>query len=401
MKREYIFAGAGGFAVLLVLVVWLVMRGGGSSGYTMADAEEAFASTDYVRTAEILSELAEENNLLAQYRLGMMYLDGRGVEADADRAAQYLARAYASEYAPAGEALAGIYVDRAENADSVEAGVEWYQRAADVGSMEAMTVLGSYYLSGTGVEADPERAIELLAGPAEAGDVRAQSNLGYAYLTGTGVPQSDADAFRWYLAASQTGLVRAQPILGMLYESGRGTERNVPEATRWYLNALSAGAPGVDARLGALIANGEVPVQDEFDAVAWVGAAARGGHAPAAAWLEGQAEAGNADALAMLGEFYIAGQVLPQNASRGLDYQTRAAEAGSAGAQLAMAQRYATGDGVEQDYVQAHIWSNLAAAAGEAGAAEQRDAVARLLSPEQLEQAQQMATEWLEQAGND
>ena len=90
MKREYVFAGAGGVAVLLVVVVWLVLRSGsGGSDYTMADAEEAFARTDYAGTAEILAELAEEDgNLLAQYRLGMMYLEGRGVEVDVDRAAE-------------------------------------------------------------------------------------------------------------------------------------------------------------------------------------------------------------------------------------------------------------------------------------------------------------------------
>ena len=49
---------------------------------TMAQAESAYADTDYPRVVTLLTELGEAGVPLAQYRLGMMYKNGIGVEAD-------------------------------------------------------------------------------------------------------------------------------------------------------------------------------------------------------------------------------------------------------------------------------------------------------------------------------
>ena len=52
------------------------------------------------------------------------------------------------------------------------------------------------------------------------------------------------------------------------------------------------------------------------------------------------------------------------------------------------------GHGVPQDYVSAHMWLNLAAAQGEEKAAERRDYVAALMTPEQIAEAQRLARKW-------
>ena len=46
------------------------------------------------------------------------------------------------------------------------------------------------------------------------------------------------------------------------------------------------------------------------------------------------------------------------------------------------------------DYVQAHKWVNLAAAAGDAEAAKSRDVFAKLMTAEQVAEAQRLAREW-------
>ena len=48
----------------------------------MAAAEEAYGLNRYGEVFEIMQELAEDGMPLAQYRLGMMYANGLGVEVD-------------------------------------------------------------------------------------------------------------------------------------------------------------------------------------------------------------------------------------------------------------------------------------------------------------------------------
>ena len=55
---------------------------------------------------------------------------------------------------------------------------------------------------------------------------------------------------------------------------------------------------------------------------------------------------------------------------------------------------YANGQGVPQDYTQAHKWYNLAAAQGEVNGAKNRDLVAKLMTPQQIERAQELARNW-------
>ena len=55
---------------------------------------------------------------------------------------------------------------------------------------------------------------------------------------------------------------------------------------------------------------------------------------------------------------------------------------------------YYLGNGVPQDYVQAHKWFNLSAENGMNEAAESRDALAKHMTPAQIDEAQKLAREW-------
>ena len=77
-----------------------------------------------------------------------------------------------------------------------------------------------------------------------------------------------------------------------------------------------------------------------------------------------------------------------------LKWYRMAAEQGHAGAQNNLGVMYDKGEGVTQDYVQAHIWYNLAAAQGEETARENRDLIAKKMTPAQVAEAQRLAREW-------
>jgi len=72
------------------------------------------------------------------------------------------------------------------------------------------------------------------------------------------------------------------------------------------------------------------------------------------------------------------------------------ASAGDASAQNNLGRMYDNGQGVVQDYISAHMWFNIAAASGGKKAKENRDIVAKRMTPDQIAEAQKLAREWME-----
>jgi TPR repeat protein len=71
-----------------------------------------------------------------------------------------------------------------------------------------------------------------------------------------------------------------------------------------------------------------------------------------------------------------------------------AAEQGDADAQYIVGVMYHNGEGVPQDYIVAHMWWNLSATKGNELARQNRDVVARDMTPDQIAEAQRLAREW-------
>jgi TPR repeat protein len=134
-------------------------------------------------------------------------------------------------------------------------------------------------------------------------------------------------------------------------------------------------------------------------------AAQRGDYAKALTLLLPLAEQGDNRARVALGDMYMHWGDL-QDEAEAVKWYRLAAEQGNAVAQFDVGTIYATGIGepeVPRDYVQGHLWLDLAAAQGDAAglSAEQRklvvknrDLVAKLMTPDQLAEAQRLAREW-------
>jgi len=115
-------------------------------------------------------------------------------------------------------------------------------------------------------------------------------------------------------------------------------------------------------------------------------------------WYRLAADQGNAFAQSNLGLMYSNGRGVPQDDTEAAKWYRLAAEQGSGNAQNSLGVSYTIGRGVPQDYVEAYKWANLAAsrATGDTQKryAESRDAVAKLMTPAQLAEAQTLAREW-------
>jgi hypothetical protein len=117
-------------------------------------------------------------------------------------------------------------------------------------------------------------------------------------------------------------------------------------------------------------------------------------YAAAAKWYRRAAEQGNAGAQYNLGVMYYQGRGVPQDDAAAAKWYRLAAEQDYASAQRNLGVMYYNGQGVPQDYIQAHIWFNLAASEGDDKSREVRDLVAKIMTPDQIAEAQRLAREW-------
>jgi uncharacterized protein len=70
------------------------------------------------------------------------------------------------------------------------------------------------------------------------------------------------------------------------------------------------------------------------------------------------------------------------------------AESGVVVAQYYLGMMHANGQGITGDYVLAHMWYNLSALQGHEGARSQINLLEKRMSPQQIEQAQEMVSDW-------
>ncbi len=141
----------------------------------------------------------------AQYLLGLLYLEGQGVEHDAAKA------------------------------------LGWFERAGDNGFLEAQYRAGSMLTWGEGVESDPEKGSQWLIQAAEQEHPLAQAELGRFYETGSGATADPSRAATWYDKAARQGVLEARSALAELYLHGRGVERDYSQAYIWASLAVIGG----------------------------------------------------------------------------------------------------------------------------------------------------------------
>jgi len=122
-----------------------------------------------------------------------------------------------------------------------------------------------------------------------------------------------------------------------------------------------------------------------------------GKYTEAAEKFKSLAELGDASAQFNLGVLYHQGQGVAQDDKQAVEWWTKAADQGHTDAMDNLGLRYAKGEGVAQDWVQAYKWFSIAGMRKNVSAASNAQVAASKMKPEQVEQAQNQAKEWLVQ----
>jgi TPR repeat protein len=142
-------------AIMLVAVAMPVTAGPLEDGLT------AYREHDYATALALWRPLADKGNPAAQYQLGTLYAEGKGV------------------------------------AQSDATAVQWFQRAADQGDAASQYNLAVSFAEGLGVPKDDASAAKWFRRAADQGMPYAQLNLGFLYATRRGVTPDDVEAVKW------------------------------------------------------------------------------------------------------------------------------------------------------------------------------------------------------------
>ncbi|MBI0418045.1 MAG: sel1 repeat family protein, partial [Nitrosospira sp.] len=94
-----------------------------------------------------------------------------------------------------------------------------------------------------------------------------------------------------------------------------------------------------------------------------------------------------------IGVLYAQGHGVTQNYKEAVKWYRLAAVQEDAVAQYSIGVMYHNGQGVTKDYIRAHMWYNLSSLSGYANGTKDRDLLAKEMTPQQIEKAQNMARE--------
>ncbi len=181
-------------------------------------AEKLHQFLDQFKKAQLgeIQHKAEDGDAEAQFHLGALYANGRGVKFDLEQATQWLQKAAKQEEFSAMTLLGWIAIQQEEGPSGIKA-MEWYQKAAEAGDVDAQCSIGDLHISGAaGIEPSARAMLYWYEQAANQNHPKAQFQLGKILSEGKFVTQDDEAAFHWFTLAIMNGSEQAQKELQLL-----------------------------------------------------------------------------------------------------------------------------------------------------------------------------------------
>lgn len=345
---------------------WLNIKGAAG---LLKKGEAALEAGDLDTGFKLVARAAQAKLPAAEYRIGLCYLQGKGVPASRSEGRRWLELAATQGNADAQTAIAtllitgqvddqprpragGLFGDSALAQPDFIAAEGWARRAAEAGSAEAQALLGYILTAGPEAIRNLEQAEHWYGRSAASGNPQGKLGLGLAILrrAGTNIAEQKP-GIAAIVSAAELDLPMAQYLHGVLLEHGVGLPPDPAMAVRLYQKAAATGLRSAMARLGLALIEGR--------------GIARPDPITGESWLRRAALAGDVEAAALVGDLYAKGGDLPPNFAEAAVWFQRAAEGGHAMAARALGMLYLTGAGVPRNADEAAVWFERAGRAGD------------------------------------
>lgn len=224
---------------------------------TLGPAEQAynaFQQGDFETARTLWKQAAAKGDASAQYNLGLIHAEGRGVLRNPGIAINWWRLAAENGHAQAQHNLALAYISGetivpgTAGKPRVEEAIMWLRRAADAGLASSRYALGTLLLVRANNEDERSEAIKFLTSAAHQGLVEAQFFLGRCYFDGDGVEIDRREALALFLKSAAAGHAPAQDRIAALYQSGDYVPQDMVEALAWANLASQSGLAAAEDR---------------------------------------------------------------------------------------------------------------------------------------------------------
>ncbi len=255
---------------------------------------------DYTQAFLWYRRAAQQGNADAQYSLGNMYLMGEGIKQDDYQARQWYEKASEQGHEGAQHNLASLQrIATAEPAAKPEYDPETNNLAENEEALEEEPeekrgFFSKLFGKDDAVEEeldDPDVStedvdeFETSSGQMSVDSSEATENSpssiyekGLAFEFGEGVPQSYSTAFEFFKKSADQNHAPAQYKVGLAYDYGQGAEKDPAAAAEWYKKSAAQGYALAQRTLATLYMSGEDIEQNKPLALAWYEILADGGN---------------------------------------------------------------------------------------------------------------------------
>ena len=191
---------------------------------------------DRKKAAELLKAAVEQGDSPSKVLLACCYFTGEGIRKSNRKGRKLLKEAEETVDSPRTYMELGNawFMGEGVKPDAAKA-LEYYQRAAEGYGAVALQQIAWFYLTGTVVCQDFNKALEILNRPEVSG--LSDSLLAWCHLTGLGVERNPDEAAQLYRSAAEKGSVYAQYEWGSILDTGAYVAYGIPqdhnEADKW------------------------------------------------------------------------------------------------------------------------------------------------------------------------
>ena len=176
---------------------------------------------------------ARQGDSEAQYNVGAMYQNGRGVTSNRDKAVEW--------YGKAAEQGNSKAVSRLELMKANQASFSNELQQAEQGHTDSQYNIGNMFAKGNGTNMDLKQAFSWYEKAASQGHIKAAYKLGLAHYEASGVNSSGKQAVKWLSIAAADDYAPAQYYLGRIYAEGKGVRKDYSKALGWFTKAVDGG----------------------------------------------------------------------------------------------------------------------------------------------------------------
>lgn len=195
------------------------------------NGQKSSANKDYTHAVQYYRIAAEKGLPPAQFELGCLYLQGKGVAYNIKEGFKWIKLSAEAGWSRAYTPLAGMYYEGLGTTKNVEEATKWYFKGAEYGDKEAQFCIGLAYNIGEGVPQSYLNAAKWYEKAAKQGHAGAANNLASIYLRKHVEPLiSSEDGIYWLKKAADMGDKTAQFSLAVRYWKGVGVPQNKDKA---------------------------------------------------------------------------------------------------------------------------------------------------------------------------